>query len=233
MLARDIMTSDVAWVAPDAPVLDVAELLVARRVSAVPVLEDGELVGIVSEVDLLHRRELGTARDPFDRPWWVRLFKGEQWPASYVKAHAAKVADVMSAPVVTVDEDATVTELASLLEKHSIRRVPVVRGRTLVGIVSRSDLIRALVARGRMARGPGFTGDDAIRNAVLDELEAQPWWRPGQSQVSVSDGVVHYSGLLDSHDEARAARVAAENIPGVKGVQDHRLNTLMPVVGYW
>ena len=163
----------------------------------------------------------------------MRLFKGEQWPASYVKAHAARVADAMTAPVVTVIEDATLVELARILEKHSFRRVPVLRGHTLVGIVSRSDLIRALVARGRMFRSQGFTSDEAIRNAVLGELEAQPWWRPGQSYVSVSDGVVHYSGLLDSHDEARAARVAAESIPGVKGVQDHRLTAVMPAMGYW
>ncbi|HZV94143.1 MAG TPA: CBS domain-containing protein [Caldimonas sp.] len=227
------MTRDVAWVTPEAPVLDVAELLVARRVSAVPVLDNGELVGIVSEVDLLHRQELGTAWDPFDRPWWVRLFKGEQWPASYVKSHAATVADVMSPPVITVLEEASMVELAKVLERHSIRWVPVLRGRTLVGIVSRSDLIRALVAKGRMARGPGCTNDDAIHTAVLGELEVQPWWRPGQSQVTVSDGVVHFSGLVDSHDEARAARVAAENIPGVKGVQDHRLDGVMPALGYW
>lgn len=232
MKAKDIMTTKVTCVAPDASVLDVAELLVARRISAVPVLKDGALVGIVSEASLMHRHEIGTARNPTDRPWWIRLFKGEQSPAGYVESHAARVEDIMSAPVISVGAETSVAEIAELFEKHGIKRVPVVEGERVIGIVSRSDLLRALAAKGRMAREQRSTSDEAIRDSVLGELEAQPWWHPGQSSVQVEHGVVHFFGLLDSPDEVRAARVAAENVPGVRGVEDHRLNVATPTIGY-
>lgn len=233
MQARDIMTRDVVCVAPDASVLDVAELLVTRRISAVPVIRDGALVGLVSEASLMHREEIGTARDPADRPWWIRLFKGEQSPEAYVESHARTVQDIMSDAVVSVTEDTSVAELARLFDKHAIKRVPVVDGNSLVGIVSRSDLIRALVAKHHESRPSASTSDDEILRAVLHELAPRLWWRQGQSDVSVSQGVVHYSGLVDSSEEVRAARVAAENVPGVRGVEDHRLNAGESIFGYW
>lgn len=138
----------------------------------------------------------------------------------------------MSAPVVTVTEDTSVAEIATLFEKHGIKRVPVVEGTRVTGIVSR-DLLRALAARGRIPREQRSTSDESIRNSVLGELETQPWWHPGQSNVNVLQGVVHFSGLLGSPDEAQAARVAAENVAGVRGVEDHRLNTVAQAIGYW
>jgi CBS-domain-containing membrane protein len=233
MRAKDVMTADVICVAPDASVIDVAELLVSHRISAVPVVSGGTLVGIVSEASLMHRHEIGTSRDPADRPWWIRLFTGEQSPAGYVESHAAKVADIMSAPVVSVGEDTPVSQIADLFERHGIKRVPVVAGGRVTGIVSRSDLLRALAAKGRTRRDGEAASDDVIRSAVLSELVAQPWWRPRQVDVEVANGVVHYSGLLDSPEEARAARVAAENIPGVRAVEDHRIDSVSPAIGYW
>lgn len=181
----------------------------------------------------MHRNEIGTARDPMDRPWWLRLFKGEQSPAGYVESHAAEVEDVMSAPAVTVTEDSSVAEIATLFEKHGLKRVPVVEGTRVTGIVSCADLLRALAARRRIPREQRSTSDESICNSVLGELGTQPWSHPGHSNVNVLQGVVHFSGLLDSPDEAQAARVAAENVAGVRGVEDHRLNTVAQAIGCW
>jgi CBS domain-containing protein len=139
----------------------------------------------------------------------------------------------MSAPVISVAEDTSLAEIARLFDEHKIKRVPVLGDGALVGIVSRSDLVRALAAKRARPRASAEASDEAIRTAVLTELESQPWWRPGQSNISVSHGVVHYTGLLDSPDEARAARVAAENVPGVQGVKDHRLDVNDATIGYW
>jgi CBS domain-containing protein len=127
----------------------------------------------------------------------------------------------MTRQVVCVSEDTPVPRIVSLLEKNRIRRVPVVRDREVVGIVSRADLVAALVkARHSVTRIR--VGDDAIEKQLRDELERQPWWQRYSSVATVSEGVVHYWGLLDSEDEREAARVAAENIPGVRNVIDHR-----------
>lgn len=232
MQAKDIMTSNVTWVAPDASVLDVAELLVAKRISAVPVIENDALVGIVSEASLMHRQEIGSERDPRDHPWWIRVFKGEQSPVAYVESHAVKVADIMTAPVITVTEDTPVSELASLFDRQRIKRVPVVRGKSVIGIVSRADLVKAL-AKSHIRRELRSTSDEAIRNAVRLELESQPWWRREVCDVDVAEGVVHFSGLLDFADEAEAARVAAENVPGVRGVKYDLPPIRTPAFGYW
>ncbi|HEU5293756.1 MAG TPA: CBS domain-containing protein [Burkholderiaceae bacterium] len=224
MQVKDIMSTMVVSVAPGTTVLEVAALLLRERVSAVPVLDCGELVGMVSEADLMHRHEIGTTRVAAARPWWVRLFAGEQSPAGYVEAHAAKVSDIMTSPAVSVSEEAAAVTVAELFEARGLRRVPVVRAGQVVGIVSRSDLVRAFAASARPQEPARPTSDAAIRHALLGELESQPWWRPNQSHVAVIDGVVHYHGLTESANEIDAARVAAENVPGVRRVEDHRVH---------
>src|SRR5690606_25021115 len=131
-------------------------------------------------------------------------------------------ADVMNRPLISVAEGTPITEIVSILEARRIRQVPVLRGRALVGMVSRSDLVVALAATARRSAAKKAAGDKAIREQLLNELARQPWWQRYSSTVTVSAGVVHYWGLLDSEDEKRAARVAAENVPGVRQVVDHR-----------
>ncbi len=223
MKAKDIMTTPVVTIAPDTTVREIAELLLERRISGVPVVEGGRLVGLVSEGDLLHRHELGTDRERPARSWWLRLISGESAPAAYVKSHAAHARDIMTRDVISVAEDTPLAEIATVLETHRIKRVPVLRGERLVGIVSRANLVQALAARPRPGKPARAKSDDSIRRQLLAELERQPWWPSSASNVMVTDGIVHYWGILDSDDQKEAARVAAENVPGVRKVEDHRM----------
>jgi CBS domain-containing protein len=220
MKARDIMTAPVVSIGPDATVREIAALLLDLRISALPVLDAGRLVGIVSEADLLHRHEIGTERSR--RPWWLRMLSGDASLDEYIKSHARRARDVMTHKVVSVEDDAPVSAVVSLLERHGVKRLPVLRGGRLVGIVSRSDLVRALARRQRPAkRAP--QGDEAIRRQLVAELKRHPWWRRVYSSVVVADGFVHFWGTVETQAERDAARVAAENVPGVRGVEDHRL----------
>jgi CBS domain-containing protein len=231
MQVKEIMTRSVISAGSGTSVLDVAALLVEHRISAIPVIDGGTVVGIVSEADLLHRYEIGTERDAAARPWWQRLFAGEEAPWNYVESHAVKVRDIMTTPVVSVADDMPVGELAALFESRGIKRAPVLNAGAVVGIVSRFDFVRALAARAKIPRQEHSASDESIRIKLLAELESQPWWRTRRSDVSVADGIVHITGLLESAEERVAARVAAENIPGVRGVEDNRMPAV-PAGGY-
>lgn len=222
MHAKDIMTSPVVTVGPDTAVRHVAALLLKHRISAVPVLSNGKLVGIVSEADLLHRHEIGTQTAGRGGSWWLRLLSADSSVSAYVKSHATRARDVMTAEVVTIAPDTPVADIATLLERRRVKRVPVVEGKRVVGIVSRSNLVQALAAKGRQISADA-TGDGAIRARLTAELERQPWWRSTTSNVIVTDGVVHYFGTVEAEQERQAARIAAENVPGVRRVEDHRL----------
>ena len=221
MNASDIMTSPPITVGPDTPVRDIAQLLFERRISGVPVVEDARLVGMVSEGDLLHRHEIGTDRAPQDGSWWLRLFSADHSPTEYVKSHARRARDIMTRDVATVAPYTSLAEIATLLERRGIKRVPVVLGERAIGIVSRSNLVQALAVQAPAAASE--THDDAIRASLLAELEQQSWWRERVSNIIVTEGVVHYFGTIRSKDQQDAARVAAENIAGVRGVEDHRV----------
>ena len=164
MRAKDVMTSPAVTVRPDATVEEVAKLLLRRAISAVPVTgEDGGLSGIVSEGDLMRRVESGTERVP---SWWLRAFGDDDAAArDYAKSRGRRAADVMTREVVTVGEDATLPEIAALLERHRIKRVPVVRDARVVGIVSRANLLQGLASQPAHAPAPP-PGDDALRKRV-------------------------------------------------------------------
>ena len=222
MKARDIMTSPVITVAPETTVSQAAALLVEHRIGALPVVQDGRLAGIVSETDLLRRHEIGTDRFERAGSWWLRLFGADGSPHDYVRSHARHARDVMTREVMTVPPDASVAEIAQLLDGRRIGRVPVVEAGKLVGIVSRANLVQALATRVAAATAPHAGDDESIRRALLEELERQAWWRIDRASVMVTDGVVHFWGMVDTDAGRPAARVAAENIPGVRGVADHR-----------
>jgi CBS domain-containing protein len=218
MKARDIMVAPVVTVTPHASVKDVAALLLERRISAVPVVDtQGKVVGIVSEGDLMRRAEAGTERR---RSWWLRaLVAPENLASEYVKAHARKVSDVMTRNVVSATPDTPIHELATLLEKNAIKRVPIVRDGQLVGIVSRANLIQAVASARKGLEIPQT--DMIIREKLLAHLRAQPWARTGLLNVMVNDGVVDLWGFTTSDVERQAIRVAAEELPGVRAVNDH------------
>jgi len=228
MRVEDIMTKTVVSAAPETTILDLATLMLENRVSAIPVISDGSIVGIVSEADLLRRYELGTQRDAVARPWWQRLFADKDAPWSYVQAHAMTVKDIMTTPVVSVEDGASVGDVAALFESQHIRRAPVLKAGAMVGIVSRADFVRALVAQAEILRDPRPKSDEWIRRELLEELESHGWWHPDRSRVAVQDGIVQISGLSDSPQEQMAVRVAAENIAGVRGVEDTRSLSVAP-----
>lgn len=218
MKARDVMVSPVITVKCGTTVRDVAKLFLERQISAVPVVNDqGTLVGIVSEGDLMHRAEIGTEEQ---RPWWLVLLTGDQaLAADYIKAHARRVEDVMTRNVVTVTPDMPLNEVARLLEKHGIKRVPIVKGGQLVGIVSRANLVQTIASSGSALEIP--LSDTTIRDKLLAHLNAQRWAHTGLLNVTVYGGIVDLWGVTGSENERKAIHVAAETMAGVRAVNDH------------
>ncbi len=220
MLASEIMTTDVATVGPDTPIAELVALLVARGISAVPVVSGGQVVGIVSEGDLLHRAELDTGRK---RSRWLEIATtGDRLATEYVREHGRRVADVMTPEVVTVQHDTSVSEVADLLERRRIKRVPVLRNGKLVGIVSRANLVQALALQVDAQPASAALTDLEVRNAILEELGRHKGGGfPLDANVIVRGGTVHAFGVLRSETERRAMLVAIENTAGMAEVQDH------------
>ena len=218
MRARDVMVRAVVTVSPDTTVEALARLMINLRISGVPVLDtDGRLLGMVTEGDLLRRVEVGTERR---RPRWSEPFSSNaQLAAEYIKSHARRVADIMTCEVFTVDEAATLGEIADLMEAKKVRRVPVMHDGQVVGLVSRADLLKVLTSGG--AETADEEQDRAIRRQLLAELREQKWADAGEGRVVVTHGIVHLWGVVGSEDERKALRIAAENTPGVRGVEDH------------
>jgi CBS domain-containing protein len=218
MKARDVMVFPVITVKPSSSVKEVATTLLERRISAVPVVDDqGKLVGIISEGDLMHRSEAGTERQ---RSWWLLGWTGDETlAAEYVKAHACKVADVMTRNVITATPETPLNEIAALLERNSIKRVPIVKDGQLVGIVSRANLIQAVASTRKELEIP--LSDTTIRDKLLAHLTSQEWAHTSLLNVTVSGGVVNLWGITNSDAERMAIRVAAESAPGVCDVNDN------------
>jgi len=220
MKARDVMVAKVIGVGPDASVQEVAAILLHNRISAVPVVDGkGKLVGIVSEGDLLRRAEAGTQKR---RPVWLEFLTSKEALADeFVKTHSRKVTDVMTREVITAAPDIPVGDLATLLEKNNIKRVPIVDGGKVVGIVSRANLLQALASL-KMEKSPKSESvDSVIRENVLAELKTKPWTNPSLVNVTVQDGTVNLWGVVDSPAEKKAIRVLAEVTPGVLAVNDN------------
>lgn len=228
MRAKDIMTESIVCVNVKETVFDAAELLLGAGVSAAPVVNDqGNVLGIVSEADLIHRAEIATTPR---KSWLQRLLGGEATAArEFVSTHARKVSDIMTREVVTASDDATLVELVELIEKHRVKRIPIVRDNKLVGIVSRANLLGALLSR-EPEGTVELTDDNQLRQAVIDAFDKQPWKSRWPVNVVVSDGAVHLWGFVESEDVRKAYRVAAENVPGVKKVRSH-LRSMPATVG--
>ena len=219
MKAGDVMTRRVFSVDPNAGVLQAVRLMLQHKISGLPVVDaGGALVGIVTEGDFLRRAETATERK---RPRWLEFLLGPGRLADeYVHSHARKISDVMTHEPRTITEDTPLEEIVQLMEKHSIKRLPVMRGKTLVGIVSRANLLHALASMAPAAPPPAAT-DRAIRERLLTELEHEKWAPVGALDVIVRNGVVELWGAITDERERQALIVAAQNIAGVKDVRDH------------
>jgi CBS domain-containing protein len=221
MDAGAIMTRAVVTVGPDTTVSDVASIMLKNRISAVPVLDQaGALVGIISEGDLLRRAELGTEHR---RSRWMELgFSNVHLAADYVKEHGRKASDVMTRTVITVRPETEVAEIANILESRHIKRVPVVVSGRLVGIVSRTNIVQALASGEKTSESAAATQDRDIQEALHQAMRKRRWaFLPSQGNIVVRDGVVHLWGYIESEEARRAITVIAENIKGVRGVEDH------------
>jgi len=219
MNVSDVMTRHVISVSPNASVEDAAKRMLEQGISGLVVVDDkGELAGVVTEGDLLRRDELGTERH---RPWWLRLLISRSRQAiDFTRTYGRRVHDVMTDEVVTVSANAPLADVVELMELHRIKRMPVTEGNRVVGIVSRADLLRALVVAAR-TEPPPATDDRSLRAAVLDALDKQSWTPMTTLNVTVQDGIVDLWGNILNEGERRAICILAENTPGVKKVNDH------------
>jgi CBS domain-containing protein len=222
MKAMDVMVRDVITIGPDDSIADAAKLIADNDVSALPVVDhDGHLVGIISEGDLMNREEIGAA---IHHPWWIEaVTPGATLAAEFAKSHGKRVAEVMSEDVITATEDMPLAEIAAILERNRIKRVPIVRDGELVGIVSRSNLVQAMASNGG-APSESLDASRTIRAELLSRLEhEQSWTDFGSRNVIVSDGKVHLWGLISSDAERKALIALAEGVPGVTQVIDETI----------
>jgi len=217
MKVHDVMTWGAITVEPDASVMRAARLMLQNKISGLPVVDaKGQVVGVVTEGDFLRRGELGTQRR---RPRWLEFLVGPgQLATEYVRACGRKVDEIMTPDPHTVTADTPIEEVVRLMERHRIKRLPVVENDKLIGIVSRANLLHALASLARGAK-PQAGDDAAIRERILDECGKHSWMP--HVNVVVRDGVVGLWGVIIDERERQAFIVAAENVPGVKAVHDH------------
>ena len=219
MKAKDVMSNTVISVQPDATMLQAARQMLQHHISGLPVIDKhGEMFGILSEGDFLRRRETQTERK---RSRWLEFLMGPgKLAVEYSHSHGSKVADVMTTDVHTVTEDTDLEDIVELMERRRIKRVPVVRGKKVVGIVTRCNLMHAMVSLAR-AEPKEAKDDTTIREKLLNEMQKEIWAPAGMVNVIVRDGVVELWGMIIDERQRDALKVAAENIPGVKAVKDH------------
>jgi CBS domain-containing protein len=217
MHAADVMTPDVIFAGPDTSLAELVRLMLDHDVSGVPIVEDGRVIGMVSEGDLLRRVELGIEARPLR--WLELLSSSDRLAADYAKSHGRKASEIMTRDVVTVDAATPITEVAHLLEVRHIKRVPVTRGGRLVGIVTRRNLLQALATS--LAAPAADADDRTIRDAFYAELQRQAWATHSSINAVVTDRVVHLWGVAPDETVRQAIIVVAENIPGVQAVEDH------------
>jgi CBS domain-containing protein len=227
MKAQDIMTREVVTIKPNASVHEVATLLAKHRISGIPVTTTGKrLLGIVSEGDLVERAEVGA--EPKGK-WWLEGFSNAQAMASrYVKAHGATVADVMTRQVATVRPDTALDEVANVLQAHRVKRVPVVQDGKLIGIVTRSDIVRAVSG----AMGPvaaKMRTDADLQRAILERMRTERWLDTSYVNLNVAKGKVSIDGLIGSAEERRALCTLVAELAGSDNVIDH-LEVGLPLV---
>lgn len=227
MNASEVMTRAVIGIDPEAPILQAIRLMTGHKISGLPVVEqDGRIAGMLTEGDLLRRAETGTEGDP---PGWLKSFLMLGHEASrYVRTHARRVGEVMTSDVVTIREDTPLSDVVELMLRHRVKRLPVVRDGRLVGVVSRADLVRKV---GQAMSAPtGSTDDGTIQRAILDTMEEHSWSRGNGVAVAVEDGVAGLDGCLFDFKERSAMTVLAENVPGVKRVEN-RIICIEPMSG--
>jgi CBS domain-containing protein len=217
MRAHEIMSRHVVTIGADAPVMEAIKTMLSHYISGLPVVDsDGKLVGILSEADFIRRAEIGTEKR---RGRWLSLLAGSDRVAlDFARQHGRAVKEIMTPDPITIDEDMPVEEIVRLMETRNVKRFPVMRGNEIAGMVTRSDFLTAIANLSLDDQASSDTDDD-IRAQVVAAL-SQAAWRPCALNVSVHDGVVTLRGTVTNDNARKAAIIAAENIPGVKRVED-------------
>ncbi|HEV8679963.1 MAG TPA: CBS domain-containing protein [Stellaceae bacterium] len=220
MNVADVMTRPVISVTPETPIAEVAQLMLQHRISGLPVVDSsGAVVGVVTEGDLLRRAETGTERR---RARWVEfLISPGRLARDYANANACKAGEVMTEDVAAVQPGDPLADVVALMERRHIKRVPVIDDGRLVGIVSRANLVRALVDNLPKPAEAGVASDAEIHERILAEIARQPWGPRASVDVRVKGGIVELYGSITDDRERTALQVVAENIPGVKAVHDN------------
>jgi CBS domain-containing protein len=213
------MTENVIAVGPRTAVREIAALLVEHRISAVPVIsEEGRVIGIVSQTDLGHRGEIDTEKR---RKWWLEMFADSNSKArDFIKSHGSVASDIMTRFVVSVSKDAQLSEVAEILDTHRIRQVPVMENGGLVGMISRSDLVRKL-AEATITPSAARPENGALQKAIWKRIKAEGWVHSALVSIAVKDGVVELWGAVASDEQRRALRLLVESVNGVQRVEDH------------
>ncbi|WP_027056247.1 CBS domain-containing protein [Mesorhizobium erdmanii] len=218
MQAEAIMTTPVITIDATATLAEAVDLMLSRKVSCLPVTHrDGSLAGIVSEGDFLRREELGTQRV---RPRWLRFLHGPgKFADDYVRANGRFIREVMTTEVVSAPPATSLAEIVDLMMQHDIKNVPIVDQGKIVGIITRTDLLRALI---NTTPKPGATAsdDEQIHKQIVAELQSQSWGDGDLIGVKVDNGVVELTGAIVDERQRKAAIVAAENVAGVRQVKD-------------
>lgn len=219
MRVKDVMTTKIVSVSPGASVAEAIGLMVHSHVSGLPVIDaNGKLVGVLSEGDLLRRIEIGTAKKTH---WLEYLFRPGHLADVYRQTHGRKVEEIMSTDVSSIDQSLPLESAVSLMEKRRIKRLPVMDGDKLVGIITRGDFIRALGSFVTQGYDESATSDTEIRSRILKETQHQSWAPKGTLDVDVKDGIVQLRGTLTDERQRDAIKVLAENVPGVREIHDH------------
>lgn len=224
MHASDVMTKGVVAIADSATVYEAAERLVNTRVSGMPVMgEDGRMVGIVSEGDLIGHLDSSADAEP---DLLHEIADDSAAAAAYVRTHSRRVSDVMTQNVHTCTEDTPVEKIAAMMLAYKVKRIVVMRDEHVVGMVSRINLVQALITRNTgaapapTAKPPTPLSDSELRRQVEEAVKAHRW-SSARTEVTVSGGVVHLWGVVSDEAVQRAYRVAVESVRGVKEVMDH------------
>lgn len=219
MKAKDIMTTEVISVGPNDTIEHAMRLMLQKRISGLPVVDQsGQLVGMVTEGDFLRRSELGTERQ---RPRWLQFFIGPgKLATEYVHESGRKIEEVMTSDVVSAAEDTPLQDIVQIMERHRIKRVPVLRAGKLAGIVTRANLLHALASVAHEI-APSPANDTTIRERIVTELKKQSWAPLAMIDVIVRNGVVTLSGVVTDERQRQGLRVVCENVSGVKKIEDH------------
>ncbi len=219
MKVSDYMRIETITASADMKASDVASQMVRSHVSGMPVVDkSNKVVGIITEGDLLRRAEIETEHH---RPRWLQFLLGSSRLAEdYVKSHARTVKDIMSKDVAVIDSNAPLDDAVEMMERRGVKRLPVVNGGTLVGIISRADILAAFVYKARSEKKESAS-DGEIRQAIISEFEKNKWLHGDRLSIVVRNGEVDISGTVMSESERKAFVTLAESAAGVKKVHDH------------